>query len=264
MKLSLGDPIAHGSRSTVHAWGSDAVAKVPMPDTPDAWIRTEADYTSAVHLAGAPVPDFLGFENHEGRTVSIYRRALGVRMWDAVLEHPDQADAHGHLLAELQVLLASLVPPIVLPAQVDRLRSKIRIAAGQTDSSLAAALTAVPTVSRVVLCHGDLHPSNVIITVDGPVIVDWFDASRGDAVGDVARTTVLLATDSGTDHLAGARRELLERLCGAYVGAASASFGFDPATLEQWRAVVAVARIAEGIPLGPLRDVWLRWVRHHG
>ncbi len=247
----------------VHAWGDDAVAKVPMPDTPDAWISTESAYTAAVHEVGAPVPEFLGFEHHEGRTVSIYRRARGVLMWHAVLERPDQADPHGRLLADVQVLLASLVPPILLPDQIDRIRSKIRIAADRTSLSVTAALAAVPAVSRVVLCHGDLHPSNVILTADGPVVVDWFDASRGDPVGDVARTTVLLATNSRADHLAGARGELLERLCAAYVGAAGEAFGFDPAVLERWRAAVAVARIAEGVPAGPLLDVWHRWANEN-
>ena len=184
---SVGEPIARGSRSTVHEFGNDAVAKVPLPDTPEAWIRIEAGYAAAVHQAGAPVPEFLGFGEHEGRTISIYRRAFGELMWDAVLDHPERADDHARRLVGLQELLASLVPPIVLPAQVDRLRSKIRIAARFADPDLEDALGEIPSVQRVVLCHGDLHPSNVILSADGPMVVDWFDASRGDPIGDVAR-----------------------------------------------------------------------------
>ena len=82
-------------------------------------------------------------------------------------------------LVDVQVLFASLVPPIVLPNQVDRIRSKIRIAARFADPRLVTTLGAVPSVDRVVLCHGDLHPSNVILCADGPVFVDWFDASLG-------------------------------------------------------------------------------------
>jgi thiamine kinase-like enzyme len=37
-----------------------------------------------------------------------------------------------------------------------------------------------------VLLHRDLHPQNVILTADGPRIIDWEGAARGPAVADVA------------------------------------------------------------------------------
>ena len=261
MTPSLGAPIARGSRSIVHRFGTDAVAKVPLPDTPEDWIRIEADYSAAVREAGAPVPEFLGFDEHDGRVISIYRRAFGTLMWDDVLGHPDRADEHARRLVELQDMLAALVPPIVLPAQVDRLRSKIRIAGWLADPALAGVLDAIPDVGNVVLCHGDLHPRNVILTAGGPMVVDWFDASRGDVVGDVARTTILLEADSVTQHLAGAGSDLLTRLRAAYVAAAASTFGFDTDTLERWRVVASAARVAEGLPPEVVRGVVRQWVR---
>jgi aminoglycoside phosphotransferase (APT) family kinase protein len=244
----------------VHAFGNDAVAKLPMPDTPEAWIRIEAEYSAAVHDVGAPVPEFLGFDEHEGRVVSIYRRAFGERMWETVLDHPERAEEHGRRLVELQELFASLVPPIVLPNQVDRIRSKIRIAARYADPQLDTALTAVPSVDRVVLCHGDLHPSNVILCAAGPMVVDWFDASRGDPVGDVARTMTLLAADPAPEHLAGARGDILTRLRSAYLEAAADAFGFDGALFERWQTVVVAARVAECLPAETMREIWRQWV----
>jgi len=247
--LKLGPPIAAGARSTVHGWGNDAVAKVPVDGTPDAWIRFEAGYCAAVYLAGAPVPEFLGFEEHEGRTVSIYRRARGSVMSDAVVAEPSQAAAHGRRLAAIQVELTSLIPPVTLPAQIDRLRSKIRIAARHVDPTVMSAAAVVQPSTRVVLCHGDLHPSNVILTTDGPVVVDWFDASRGDPVADIARTLLLL----------GGPTEVVATLRAAYRDAAMASFDVDTDVLARWQAATAVARIAEGFDPRPLLDVWATW-----
>ena len=260
----LGRPMANGSRSTVYEWGNDAVAKVPVERTPDSWIRYEADFSTAVHRVGAPVPEFLGFEDHDGRLVSIYRRAVGVLMWDAVVDTPATVDEHGRRLVELQALMAGLVPPVVLPSQDDRLRSKIRLAANRVDAALVAALGEIPTPARVALCHGDMHPGNVILTADGPMVVDWFDASRGDPVGDVARTAILLAADSGAPQPAGARHELLARLQKVYVAVAGETFGFDPDLLARWRAVAAVARIAEGVAPEALLDVWQAWIARVG
>ena len=243
----------------MHAFGNDAVAKLPMPDTPEAWIRIEAEYSAAVHGVGAPVPEFLGFDEHDGRVISIYRRAFGERMWETVLDHPDQAEEHGRRLVELQELFASLVPPIVLPNQLDRIRSKIRIAARYADPQLETTLTTVPSVDRVVLCHGDLHPSNVILCAAGPMVVDWFDASRGDPVGDVARTMTLLADDPAPQHLAGARADILTRLRSAYLESAADAFGFDGDLFERWRTVVVVARVAEFLPAETMREFWRQW-----
>ncbi len=43
------------------------------------------------------------------------------------------------------------------------------------------------------LLHLDLHPLNVILSANGPVVVDWPNARRGDGDADVALTWVLLA-----------------------------------------------------------------------
>jgi aminoglycoside phosphotransferase (APT) family kinase protein len=55
---------------------------------------------------------------------------------------------------------------------------------------VAAALARRPHGEAV--CHGDLHPGNVIMSPQGPVIIDWIDASRGDPLADVARSVLLL------------------------------------------------------------------------
>ena len=36
------------------------------------------------------------------------------------------------------------------------------------------------------LCHADLHPGNVIMTADGPRLVDWTGAVRAPAAFDLA------------------------------------------------------------------------------
>ncbi|MBR7830709.1 phosphotransferase [Actinospica sp. MGRD01-02] len=42
--------------------------------------------------------------------------------------------------------------------------------------------------------HLDLHPLNVIITADGPVVIDWTNAAAGDPAYDLARTLVTVGT----------------------------------------------------------------------
>lgn len=246
----------------MHAWGNDAVAKVPGRETPDAWIEAEARFNAVVHAAGGPVPEFLGFDRHDGRPISVFRRVVGPSMWDLAATGTARAVAMGGELADVQHRLLDVPTPVALPAQADRLRAKIRLAVARVGDEIAAAADLV-VEGPTTLCHGDLHPGNVIVGDDGPIVVDWFDAARGDPVGDVARSRVLLA-DASLALTSGSGggvvpAPLVAALTDAYVDRTRERFAIDEDVEAQWRAVMAVARIAEGVPTGPLLDVWRRW-----
>jgi hypothetical protein len=248
----LGGVVARGSRSTVHAYGRGAVVKVPDPATPESWLRYEARYAEAARVAGAPVPRLLGMEQIDGRVASVWEHIDGQSMWQHVVDRPERSTELGRRLAEVQLALFELVPAVTLPRQRDRLTSKIRRAAATIDASLAQALDSLPPEThRLRLCHGDLHPSNVLL-----------DASRGDPIADVARSSLVLLSDGvhPPRHLPGADRETLSALTDAYLERLRESLDFDPETLLRWQAVNAVARMAEGVPRGTLESVWTAFV----
>ena len=45
----------------------------------------------------------------------------------------------------------------------------------------------------LVVVHGDLHPYNVMLTPDGPIVIDWANAEEGPAEFDLAMTAVIFA-----------------------------------------------------------------------
>jgi aminoglycoside phosphotransferase (APT) family kinase protein len=256
-----GELVARGSRSTVHAWGRGAVAKVPDRTTPEGWIHFEALYASAVRDAGAPAPRLLGIEQVDGRSASIWERIHGPSMWQYLVDRRERGAHYGRVLAELHLGLFDLVPPVSLPTQRDRLACKIRRAADEIDPSLADALSLLPAqTSSPRLCHGDLHPGNVILSPDGPIIIDWFDASRGDPIADIARSSLLLLADGKQcpQHLPGADADTLATIMGAYLTVTSARLDIGDGALARWQAVEAVARIAEGVSRTILLELWRR------
>jgi aminoglycoside phosphotransferase (APT) family kinase protein len=258
----LGDVVAHGSRSVVHAYGRGTVIKVPKPATPASWIRAEAEHVEAVRAVGAPAPALFGMEQVFGRPASVWERVDGPSLWQQVVDHPDRSADVGRALAGVQLALFELVPPVTLPNQRDRLVSKIRWSAANVDASLALAFDLLPARTGTPrLCHGDLHPSNVIVSRDGPVLVDWFDACRGDPVADVARSSLTLLADGATTprHLPGSDRHTLAVLTQAYLSRLEESLHIRPASLARWQAINAVARLAEGVPREPLLEVWQRF-----
>lgn len=264
----LGDVVARGTRSAIHAYGRGAVVKVPKPSSPDNWmpadwILCEARYAAAARAAGAPAPRLLGVETIDGRPASVWERVDGPTLWEWVLERPARGAEAGRRLADLQLTLFELVAPLALPRQDDRLASKIRAAAATVDPSLARALDLVPPpAGRPRVCHGDVHPSNVILGRDGPVIVDWYDASRGDPVADVARTSLILR--GAPSHLPGSDDAVLGSLTLAYLERLWEPLGLDDDLVERWEGVNAAARMAEGLASPVLYEAWERLARHDG
>ena len=47
------------------------------------------------------------------------------------------------------------------------------------------------------LIHFDLHPDNVLVSPQGPVVIDWTNAHGGSAAADVAMTWLILETSAG-------------------------------------------------------------------
>jgi aminoglycoside phosphotransferase (APT) family kinase protein len=236
--------------------------KVPNLATAEGWIRSEAEFAEAARIAGAPVPRLLGVERIDGRAASVWERARGASVWQLVVDRPERSAELGRLVADMQLALFELVPPVTLPRQHDRVASKIRRSAATIDPSLARALPLLPPPSRAPrLCHGDLHPSNVILGPGGPMIVDWFDASRGEPLADIARSALMLRSD-GTHpprHLPGAGPATLQSLTDAYLLRLGERFDLRGGTFALWQAVNAVARMAEGVSRGVLVEVWTRY-----
>jgi Ser/Thr protein kinase RdoA (MazF antagonist) len=87
------------------------------------------------------------------------------------------------------------------------------------------------------LLHLDLHPLNVLMTAGGPVVIDWPNARRGDAMADVAHTWLVLGTarpDSPLDRgiAAVGRSVFLRRFLAAF--ARHQVVDALPAVAERW------------------------------
>lgn len=63
------------------------------------------------------------------------------------------------------------------------------------------------------ILHLDLHPENVMLTPDGPRVIDWSNTEEGDPALDWGMTAVILAQVAvGDGPIAGPARELLDVL----------------------------------------------------
>lgn len=96
------------------------------------------------------------------------------------------------------------------------------------------------------LCHGDFHPGNVILSATDEVVIDWVDASLGDPLADVARTSVLL---SGAAYAApdGPQSTLIRNFQSDYLSCYLDGADADRIQYRRWIPIVAAARLSEGV-----------------
>ncbi|MEU5395570.1 phosphotransferase [Streptomyces tibetensis] len=117
--------------------------------------------------------------------------------------HP--AGSHSDLVMErlsgptmLQACLAGTLAPTEAGSVLARLLRDLH--------AVPAPRSADPAVS---VLHLDLHPENVILTADGPRVIDWSDAEEGDPGLDWAATAVILAQAAVTGDALSAPAEAM-------------------------------------------------------
>jgi aminoglycoside phosphotransferase (APT) family kinase protein len=248
---SPGRVVGFGRTAVVYEWGPDAVLKLFRPEMPAVVAESEAVIAAAVTDAGADAPRFLGKVEVEGRTGILYERLRGVVMPDRFVRRPWTLDSLVRTLAELHVRMHER-KVTGLPGVRDRLAAAIDRAAdvlGRRASGAARTrLSQLPDGGS--LCHGDLHPYNVMLTDHGPIAIDWNNAAVGAAAADVTRTAFLLV--EGAD---GNTRPLLRpaisfvrrRLLAVYLREYMRLKPIPAAELRVWRLPVLAARLADGI-----------------
>lgn len=129
----------------------------------------EAGLMRYLRQAGYPVPEVFGADGQD----LVMERLAGPTMLDDLARRPWRAARHAGVLADLHNRLHQVAAP-------DGLRHPV----GPGD--------------RVV--HLDLHPSNVMLTSGGPVVIDWSNAGAGAPGADVAMTFLIMAS-SDADEL---------------------------------------------------------------
>jgi aminoglycoside phosphotransferase (APT) family kinase protein len=259
-----GELIARGNTSDVWEWTAATVVKVLRPEIPRHWAALEAGITRRVHEAGLPVPATEGVVEVGGHPGIVLERIDGPSMWSRMKADPAELPRLVELLVDLQSEILAAGPLDGLPDLVTRLHAKIDEADQLPASECSAAqdlLAGLPVGSA--LCHGDMHPANILMSVRGPVVVDWFDAAIGYPLADLARSSLLMPPASGLGsanrHLDGATIESLARLHDAYLATLTRRDLIDAASFDAWEAVLAVARMSEPVQTADLHGIWRHW-----
>jgi hypothetical protein len=128
-------------------------------------MTTEAKTMHYVRAQGYPCPEV--FDVSDDGLDLVMQRVDGPTMVDAAGSQPLKIRSFARALADLHSSLHAIAAP--------------------------EWLSDAPIGSGDRLVHMDLHPLNVLMSKDGPVVIDWPRAARGDPHVDVAVTWLLVS-----------------------------------------------------------------------
>lgn len=244
--------LAKASTADVYAWGSGYVLKLFHEHTPFHALEVAA--TRTAYEAHHPVPKVIdGLIEIDGREGIIFERIEGTTMAEYIEQHPQDAGNCAMQAAKLHAQVHS-TEVAELPLLTDILSLSIQQAGSVIDEKICKVvldvLIGLPAGSA--LCHNDFYPNNIIMSLHGPVIIDWAIGTRGNPLADIARSWLIskmwlsgLVEKSAPEHL----QHTWKQFWKTYFLRYGELRAYNMDELNKWQIVAATASLVWGPPV---------------
>ena len=194
--MKLENVIATREKKTIYRDG-DRCIKLFSEEYSKADVLNEALNQARIEETGLNIPHILEVTTVDGKWAIVTEFVEGKTLSQMMKDDPENKEKYISMLVDIQMEIHSKKCPLLTKLK-DKMNRKISLSSinATTRYELHTRLEGMPKHNKV--CHGDLCPSNIIITADGtPCIIDWAHATQGNASADVARTylTFMLSGD---------------------------------------------------------------------
>ena len=241
--MNLERVIAVRNNKTVYRDGDKAI-KVFDANFSKSDILNEALNQARVEEAGVRVPKVLEVSVIDGKWAIVSEYIPGKTLAQLMEENPQEKDAYLEQFVDLQMDVHTHRAPLLNKLH-DKMKRKIDETGldATTRYELHTRLDSTPHHNKV--CHGDFNPSNIIMSENGPYILDWSHATQGNASADVARTYLLFWLNGDID---GAKK---------YLNLFCKKSDTARQYVERWLPIVAASQSVKGKPQE--REFLLSW-----
>lgn len=242
--------LAEGREAEIFDVDSTRVLKLYREGSEGACVR---EWLALGVLDAGLAPTAFELRHVDGRSGILMERISGTDVLTLIGAQPWRLPGLGILMGTTHARVHELTAPAALPPLRDRMRSRIELSPFVPDGIRTVAIAAIADLKdgdRV--CHGDFHPGNLLSEKKRARVLDWPNASAGEAAADVAASVLILQLGEPTETSPWAVRKLhrLGRglLIGRYLAGYRRRGRLDQSDIEKWMLPVAVDRLSHGIP----------------
>jgi len=249
--MEKGKLLAEGRTAEVFQLGERKILKLFKSFMPKESAETEYNISLNLMNQLTIVPKVYDFVMIENRYGIIYEKISGEPMMVKISKKPWTVKKEAKRLAKLHTLIHKETN-LELPSNITTLKNQISYTDLLQEDVKIKLSNYIDTLEvKDKLCHGDLHPDNVLITEEESLIIDWMTATKGNPLADVARTSIMfkfavIPEKSFLEKMIITliRNKFLHNYITNYIKLSGVSLG----EIEKWELPVAAARLIEGIP----------------
>jgi aminoglycoside phosphotransferase (APT) family kinase protein len=247
--------LARGGQADIYEIDSTRILRVLRnPDPQDGqYLMAERTIMAMLREQGVGVPAVYEYCEVNGLPAFEMERISGSSMMEQLLQNPLAMGSIAHELARLHsgfLRMPAIDGLIDIKKRVDLLIGFSTWIDDDDRAFVRSLLSSLPDGDN--LLHGDFHPGNILTSGGSSYIIDWFGASKGHFLSDIAHTYLLLADKPRIPSEGIVKHELVKmmakRFGGMYLKEIRARIGFDMGELSKWMVVRAAERTNYGQP----------------
>jgi thiamine kinase-like enzyme len=250
--MQKGKLIGQGRTAEIFELNENKIIKLFRSDFPIHIIENEYNIGKELTNKDLPIPEIYDLITIDNRVGIVYEKIKGPTMMGAILSKPWRIKAEARRLAELhKSIQVSIKADITF--QYLRIKKNIQETGLLSSKNKAELFDYLETLPKgEILCHGDFHPDNIIISTNKMYVIDWMGATIGNPLADVARTSVMLKFAIVPEHVSNIKKGMIlfvrEVFYKEYVKQYIKLVGENLSSIEKWELPIAAARLVEWIP----------------
>jgi hypothetical protein len=245
--------LSHGGEADVYALDGKRVLRVLHRDGGDDPFFFDAMLYPRLEAQGVRHAHMLGHCVVDGRRAQILERVDGGTLLENLGRHPCRADIMLDSFAMVHASVLAVKPDgrmRSLGDSLDRIRGLPALIDRRVIDDVCSLFDSLPQGDA--LCHGDFHPGNVLMGHDGPCLIDWSGAFRGNPQADIAHTVLLMSSMPRLDTM-GRGRYVVTSMVGrfaarSYLCRIHEMYPATPGEFSRWLTVMSLYRLYYGLP----------------
>lgn len=249
-KLKL---LARGGQAEIYELDKDKVLRVLRNAEDEKYLRAEMSIMQALNSKGKNVPKVYEYLTVNGMPAVVVERIHGITMTDDIKKNPLKLLNQADKLASLHLGIADSADGLELLSikkRAEFLIPKADMLDSETKEFVLRVLSEMGDGKDI--CHGDFHPGNILISNGKYYIIDWFGATVGTKLSDIAHTYLLLKNTPRIPRMPGFQYHVMKLfgalLAGRYLKACYKLSPFDWGEFSRWMVVRAAERVFYGLP----------------